>query len=75
MTKPKGVIASIIEVISREKGGTIEEIVAVLSKRFPDRDETGMTNTARLQANNNCTTKARIEGRGLVYFRRGGKKV
>jgi hypothetical protein len=70
MTKPKGVIASIVEVISREKGGTIEEIVTVLSKRFPDRDETGMTNTARVQANANCTSKERDAKRGLVYYRK-----
>ena len=68
-----GVIDTIIEVISTEKGGSIHEIVAILTKRFPDRDETGMENTARLQANKNCTSKERIDGRGLVYHRRGRK--
>ena len=72
--KPKGgVIASIVEIISRERGATIDEIVAILSKKFPDRDEVGMAATARVQANANCTSKERDEKRGLVYFRRGKK--
>ena len=65
-----GVIDTIIETISKEKGGSIAEIVAVLTKRFPDRDPDGMTKTARIQANKHANHKDRDENRGLVYYRR-----
>jgi len=68
-----GVIASIIETIARDRGGSIEEIVAVLVKKFPDREENGMRKTALIQANRNCTSKERDQKRGLVYYRRGRK--
>ena len=59
MKKPRGVIESVIEIISRPQGATIPEIVAILSKRFPDRDETGMAATARAQTNKHATKKER----------------
>jgi hypothetical protein len=65
-----GVIDTVIEVISREKGGSITEITAILARRFPDRDETGMSATARVQANRHCSSKARDVKRGLVYFKK-----
>jgi hypothetical protein len=66
-----GVIATIVETISREKGGTIAEIVAILSKRFPDRNPDSMRVTSRIQANTHCTSKEKTDARGLIYYRRG----
>jgi hypothetical protein len=37
VTRP-GVIATMVSTISRAKGASIEEIVAVLVEAFPDRD-------------------------------------
>jgi hypothetical protein len=69
-TAPKavGVIASIVEAISGAKGASAEEILAVLTKKFPDRKPEGMLNTIRIQANKNAKSKEKIDGRGLVYF-------
>jgi hypothetical protein len=69
-TKGPGVIATIVETISREKGATSEECLAVLVKAFPDRDPDGMVKTIRIQAAKNATSKDRDEKRGLVYFKR-----
>ncbi|HVY20408.1 MAG TPA: sigma-70 family RNA polymerase sigma factor [Bauldia sp.] len=69
-TGPKGpgVIASIIEIIGSAKGATAEEIIAILTKRFPDRDPKSMLGTVRIQAPKNSARKEQVEGRGLVYF-------
>jgi hypothetical protein len=69
--KKVGVIATIIEEISKAKGATADEVLAVLVKRFPDRDADGMRKTILIQAAKNCSSKDRDEARGLVYFRRG----
>lgn len=63
-----GVIATIIETISRDRGGSLEEILAVLTKKFPDREAEGMTRTVRIQANKNARKKDRDDKRGLVYY-------
>jgi hypothetical protein len=68
--KKEGVIASIIEIISRERCASTAEILEVLVKKFPDRDADGMKATIRIQANRNATSKERDEKRGLVYFKR-----
>jgi hypothetical protein len=68
--KGPGVIATIIDCISKEKGATADEIVAVLVKTFPDREEAGMRKTTIIQANRNCSSKDKDEKRGLVYFKR-----
>ena len=64
-----GVIAAIVETISRARGASIDEIVAVLVKKFPDRDPDGMKATARIQSNKNCTSKEKHDRRGLVFFK------
>jgi hypothetical protein len=64
------VIATIVDTISREKGASIDELVGVLTKKFPDRDEAGMRATCRIQANRNATSKDKDEKRGLVYYKR-----
>jgi hypothetical protein len=70
--KGPGVIVTIIETISCDKGANADEIMAVLVKKFPDRDEAGMRKTVGIQANKNATSKNRDdEKRGLVYYRRG----
>jgi hypothetical protein len=73
--KGPGVIATIIDCISKEKGATADEIVAVLVKTFPNREEAGMRKTALIQANKNCTSKEADEKRGRVYHRRGRKAL
>ncbi len=65
-----GVIATIVNTISRAKDASIDEIVEVLVKTFPDRDADGMKATTRNQANRNCTSKERDEKRGLIYYKR-----
>lgn len=65
-----GVISTIIEVISRQHGASIEEVLAVLVKKFPDREPDAMKATCRIQCAKNATSKDRDEKRGLVYFKR-----
>lgn len=71
--KGPGVIKTIVETISRDRGATTEECLAVLVKEFPDREADGMRKTVLIQANKNCTSKERDDKRGLVYYRRGRK--
>jgi hypothetical protein len=59
-----GVIVTIVETISREKGASIEELVAVLTKKFPDREPDAMKSTCRIQVNKDCTSKDKDEKRG-----------
>ncbi len=70
--KPRapGVIAAIVETMSRASGATLDETVAVLSKKFPDRKVKSMTSTAKIQLNKNATSKEKDEKRGLVYYKR-----
>jgi hypothetical protein len=68
------VIATIIDCISKDRGATADEIVAVLVKAFPDREADGMRKTVLIQANKNCTSKEMDEKRGLIYYRRGRSK-
>jgi hypothetical protein len=68
--KGPGVIATIVETISREKGASAAECLEVLKKAFPDRNPDGMIKTIRIQAARNATSKERVEERGLVYFKR-----
>jgi hypothetical protein len=69
--KGPGVIATVIETISRDKGATADEILAVLVKKFPDRKPDSMRKTVLIQANKTCTSKDTDEKRGKIYFRRG----
>jgi hypothetical protein len=66
--KKVGVIDTIVSTMKSKNGASIEEIVAVLKKKFPDRDEKGMTSTARIQANKKCSHKEKDDVRGLLYF-------
>lgn len=66
--KKVGVIATIVETMSRKSGASVPEIVAVLMKKFPDRDEKGMTSTVRIQANKQSTSKEKDDKRGTVYY-------
>ena len=69
--KGPGVIGTIIETISRDRGATADEMLAVLVKAFPDRKADGMRKTVLIQASKNCTSKERDEKRGLIYYRQG----
>ena len=68
--KGPGVIATIVETISRDRGASADEIVEILTGKFKDRDPDGMRKTVRIQAAKNATSKDRDEKRGLVYFKR-----
>ena len=68
-----GVIATIVETISRKQGATADETVEILKKSFPERDPAAMRSTVLIQAAKHCTSKSRDEKRGLVYYRRGRK--
>lgn len=72
-SKGPGVISTIIETISRDRGASKDEILEVLVKKFPERDADGMAKTVVIQANKNATSKERDEKRGLIYYRRGRK--
>lgn len=61
-----GIIAAIITACKAPGGATIAEIMAALTKQFPERKASKVT--AQIQANKNATTKERVEGRGLVYY-------
>lgn len=67
--KKVGVIATIVELMSRKNGASIPEIVEGLMEKFPDRDEKGMTSTARIQANKHQKSKEKDDSRGgMVYY-------
>jgi hypothetical protein len=65
-----GVIAMIVEIISRETGASAQEILAVLVRKFPDREPAGMRKTIGIQASRNASSKEKDEKRGIVYFNR-----
>ena len=67
-TAKPGVIATIVETISRSQGASMNELVAILSKKFPDRKPDSMRKTCGIQANANAKKKDRDEKRGLVYY-------
>ena len=61
-----GIIAEIKAVCSRKQGASIEEILAHLKGKFPERDP--RPTTARINANLYATRKEKDEKRGLVYY-------
>ncbi len=63
-----GVIATIVETIKRDRGATHDEIIAVLTKKFPDRKEAAMLATVKIQANKNAKKKEKDDKRGLIYY-------
>jgi hypothetical protein len=65
-----GVIATIIEMISRDRGASAAEILAKLVENFPDREEAGMHKTIIIQCNRHCSSKEMDEKRGRVYHKR-----
>ena len=70
LPKKVGVIAAIVECIEKEKGATVDETLAVLVKKFPDRPADGMRKTAMIQSNKQKTSKEVIDGRGTVFYKR-----
>lgn len=63
-----GVIATIVETISRASGASVAEIIEVLKKKFPERKVKAMTTTIKIQAPRNATTTEKSDKRGLVYY-------
>jgi hypothetical protein len=68
VNKP-GVISTIVDCISKERGSTVDETLAVLTKKF-DRDPAGMRKTALIQSNKQKTSKEVVDGRGTVFYKR-----
>jgi len=69
VNKP-GVISTIVDCISKDKGSTVDETLAVLTRKFPDRDPAGMRKTALIQSNKQKTSKEVVDGRGTVFYKR-----
>lgn len=65
-----GVIAAIVDCISKAEGSTVDETLEVLKKAFKDRDPAGMRKTAMIQSNKQKTSKKEIDGRGTVFYKR-----
>jgi hypothetical protein len=70
-----GVIATVTECLTKagKNGVTVDEVLAVLKKSFPDRDPEAMIKTVRIQMSRQETTKVKNEKRGVVYFAKGVK--
>ena len=66
--KKIGVIDTIVEIIKRDRGASREEIVAALTKKFPDRNAESMATTVKIQANAHAKKKSKDDKRGLVYY-------
>jgi hypothetical protein len=64
-----GTIDVIVATISRDKGATVQECLAVLKSKFPDREL--MIGTVRTQVHRHSTKSERDEKRGLIYFGSG----
>lgn len=66
-----GVIATTVDLISRDNGASADEITAILAKKFPDRPPEGMRKTVLIQAARHSTKRERDEKRGgVVYYKR-----
>lgn len=71
--EPKqGVIYHMKELVRRQQGASMEEIVKELLLKFPDKNETAITRTTRINLNPKHNIgyeliKNKEEGRGLVY--------
>lgn len=67
-----GVIGTIRSALLSEQGGTVNEIVDILVKKFPERGADGMRSTVKIQTSRlkekiGAIANAEIEGRGRVY--------
>jgi len=70
-TTGPGVIDTIVECIAKPNGASADEILAVLTKRFPDREPDSMRKTILIQANKNAKKKDTDDKRGKVYYGNG----
>jgi hypothetical protein len=70
--RASGVIATIHQALSAPQGTTKDEVLAILTEKFPDRDPAGMAVTVqaqlnRLQRRYGKIINQEVEGRGKVY--------
>jgi hypothetical protein len=63
-----GVIAAIVSQISKPAGATRAELVAALTKLFPDRRPEAMAITVGIQANKHATRKTKDKDGVVRYF-------
>lgn len=64
-----GVLATIGEMITAKGGASIDEIVAQLEKRFPERRSEGMRTTAKVQVKRQGAEKREDSKRGTVWYK------
>jgi hypothetical protein len=58
--------------MSRDKGATADEMLAVLVKAFPDREADGMRKTVLIQANKTAPRKRSMKS-GVGFITAAGK--
>lgn len=63
-----GIIDTIVEMVSRKSGATIDEIVEKLTERFPERSADGMRNTAKIQARKK-SNRSEATKRGKTFYK------
>jgi hypothetical protein len=70
--KPRGgpgIITTITEMIVRKIGASVDEMLAALSKQFPDKNPKGMRSTIITQMGRQGASKRDDDKRGKVYFK------
>lgn len=66
--KKVGVIATILEMLNRASGTTVEEALDRLKTKFPERERDSMRTTCKIQLARHCKSKDKSETRGLIYY-------
>jgi hypothetical protein len=68
--KGPGVISTMIAVISRKEGASLEELFTILKSKFPEKQETSLANTIKLHAKKNATEIKTDKKRGKVFYKK-----
>jgi len=66
--KKPGVISTILEMLNRATGVTVEEALDRLKTKFPERERDAMRTTCKIQLARHSKSKDKTEGRGLIYY-------
>jgi hypothetical protein len=66
--KKPGVISTIVDMLGRASGTTVEECLDRLKEKFPDRKRESMMTTCKIQLARNAKSKDKSETRGLIYY-------
>ena len=65
--KKIGVIATLIEMMQRPSGASVDAMVAALTKKFPDRKPAGLAATTRVQTSRQGARKE-VSTDGVRWF-------